>query len=56
MHKLLLKQQLSRLKDYLTFAEQQMKKYGPIGPDYMAVQDQVEEHQVGCDYLTWFED
>ena len=46
MHSLLLKQQLNRLKDYLASAEKQMNKYGPIGPDYNAVQEQISEHQV----------
>ena len=51
MHKLLLKQQLSRLKDYIALAERKMKKFGPIGPDYKAVQVQIEEQQVSFYFM-----
>lgn len=42
----LLKQQLSKMSDWLAKAERKMEKEKDLGPNYEAVKKQLEDHQV----------
>lgn len=41
-----MKQQLSKMNDWLSKAERKMKKENELGPNYETVKKQLEEHQV----------